>query len=99
MVLAIMTDREYVFEETSLIYMTDFKQGITRILENKVFYFPDRNYSNIIHPGGKRSIDSGKVNNYIREICTGDFTAKDFRIWAGTLLFMKYLAETENLII
>ena len=49
-------------------------------------------------PGGeRRSIDSGKVNNYIREICKADFTAKDFRTWAGTLLFMKYLAETESL--
>lgn len=45
-------------------------------------------------PGGeKRSIDSGKVNNYIREISCCDFTAKDFRTWAGTLQAMKFLAE------
>jgi DNA topoisomerase-1 len=25
------------------------------------------------------------VNNYIREISEGDFTAKDFRTWAGSL--------------
>ncbi|TCD04430.1 DNA topoisomerase IB [Pedobacter frigidisoli] len=32
-----------------------------------------------------RSIDSGKINNYIREITGDDFTAKDFRTWGGTL--------------
>ncbi|HEY5463357.1 MAG TPA: DNA topoisomerase IB [Hanamia sp.] len=31
------------------------------------------------------SIDSGVVNNYIREISHADFTAKDFRTWAGTV--------------
>ncbi|MCY7411377.1 MAG: DNA topoisomerase IB, partial [Chitinophagales bacterium] len=31
------------------------------------------------------SIDSGMVNNYIRTIAEGEFTAKDFRTWAGTV--------------
>ncbi len=35
--------------------------------------------------GEHRSIDSGLVNNYIREISNADFTAKDFRTWAGTI--------------
>lgn len=36
--------------------------------------------------GNKKCIDSGMVNNYIREISGGgDFTAKDFRTWAGTV--------------
>ncbi len=35
--------------------------------------------------GNHRSIDSGLVNNYIREISHADFTAKDFRTWAGTV--------------
>ena len=43
--------------------------------------------------GDKRSIDSGKVNNYIKEISCCDFTAKDFRTWAGTMYTMKHLAE------
>ncbi len=33
----------------------------------------------------RHSIDSGLVNSYIREISEGDFTAKDFRTWAGTV--------------
>ena len=43
--------------------------------------------------GDKRSIDSGMVNNYIKEISCCDFTAKDFRTWAGTMYTMKHLAE------
>lgn len=35
--------------------------------------------------GNRLSIDSGQVNNYIREISGADFTAKDFRTWAGTV--------------
>ena len=36
--------------------------------------------------GGQQSIDSADVNDYLRA-CTGqEFTAKDFRTWAGTLL-------------
>jgi DNA topoisomerase-1 len=35
--------------------------------------------------GNRRSIDSGIVNRYIKEATGGDFSAKDFRTWAGTL--------------
>ena len=35
--------------------------------------------------GNRQSIDSGMVNSYIREISEADFTAKDFRTWAGTV--------------
>lgn len=35
--------------------------------------------------GKRRTIDSGMVNRYIKEAAGGDFTAKDFRTWAGTL--------------
>ncbi len=35
--------------------------------------------------GERRSIDSGMVNEYIRNISGAEFTAKDFRTWAGTV--------------
>ncbi|MDQ3344721.1 MAG: DNA topoisomerase IB [Chloroflexota bacterium] len=35
--------------------------------------------------GQRRSIDSGEINEYLREISGEDFTAKDFRTWAGTV--------------
>lgn len=49
--------------------------------------------------GEKCSIDSGMVNEYIRRISSGDFTAKDFRTWAGTvqaLLSFKNLGHGES---
>ncbi len=36
--------------------------------------------------GEPQPIDSADVNGYLREISAEDFTAKDFRTWAGTLL-------------
>jgi DNA topoisomerase-1 len=36
--------------------------------------------------GEQRTVGSGDVNEYLREIAGDDFTAKDFRTWAGTLL-------------
>src|SRR5262245_23353709 len=37
-------------------------------------------------------IDSSEVNNYVREAAGQEFTAKDFRTWAGTLLALETLA-------
>jgi DNA topoisomerase I len=36
--------------------------------------------------GERRSIESADVNAYLREASGEDFTAKDFRTWAGTVL-------------
>ncbi len=41
------------------------------------------------------SIGSGDVNDYIREISGHEFTAKDFRTWAGTVLAARALAGVE----
>ena len=35
--------------------------------------------------GTRHAIDSGMLNNYIKEISGGSFTAKDFRTWAGSV--------------
>ncbi|MEO8795298.1 MAG: DNA topoisomerase IB [Daejeonella sp.] len=43
--------------------------------------------------GERRSIDSGKINRYIREVTSCDFTAKDFRTWSGTLETLRELAN------
>jgi DNA topoisomerase-1 len=52
--------------------------------------------------GQAHTIDSGDVNTYIKEITHQDFTAKDFRTWAGTVFaamalteFQKYDSEAE----
>jgi DNA topoisomerase-1 len=43
--------------------------------------------------GTRQAIGSGDVNDYIREISGEEFTAKDFRTWAGTILAVGALTE------
>ncbi len=43
--------------------------------------------------GDRHFIDSGDVNEYLQQITQQDFTAKDFRTWAGTLLTAIELSE------
>ena len=45
--------------------------------------------------GGRHSITSADVNDYLRQIAGQDFTAKDFRTWAGTVLAARALQEFE----
>lgn len=40
--------------------------------------------------GDKKAIDSGMVNNYIKEATGVEFSAKDFRTWAGSLQAVEY---------
>lgn len=45
----------------------------------ELFQYVDEN-------GERRTVGSNDVNDYLREISGQDFTAKDFRTWAGTVL-------------
>lgn len=45
--------------------------------------------------GEYQTVSSGDVNTYLREISNQDFTAKDFRTWAGTVLAAIHLTEME----
>ena len=45
--------------------------------------------------GEQRTINSEDVNGYLRAITSHDFTAKDFRTWAGTVLAALALREFE----
>jgi DNA topoisomerase-1 len=54
----------------------------------ELFGFIDEN-------GETRSIESGDVNDYLRESAGEAFTSKDFRTWAGTLLCARELRRLE----
>lgn len=45
----------------------------------EIFKYYDEN-------GDRHFVDSGDVNEYLQQITRQEFTAKDFRTWAGTLL-------------
>jgi DNA topoisomerase IB len=44
--------------------------------------------------GERQPVDSGMVNDYLREVCGEDFSAKDFRTWGGTAQAAGVLACT-----
>jgi len=46
--------------------------------------------------GTRHGIDSGMVNDYIREASAGDFTAKDFRTWAGSMNLLRSLKSLDQ---
>ena len=54
----------------------------------ELFQYVDRD-------GEPHNIDSADVNDYLREISGQDFTAKDFRTWAGSVLACAMLSEFE----
>jgi DNA topoisomerase-1 len=43
------------------------------------------------HDGNVHHVGSAEVNDYLREIAGDDFTAKDFRTWAGTVIAVSSL--------
>ena len=47
----------------------------------------------IAEDGARCSIGSADVNSYLREIAGDDFSSKDFRTWAGTVLAVRTLLE------
>jgi DNA topoisomerase-1 len=94
--LTTMQNRHIVVNGTQLRFSFKGKKGVhhnitlkskilSRIVKEckdipgkELFEFYDDN-------GNIHSIDSGMVNNYISTITGGEFTAKDFRTWAGTV--------------
>ena len=46
--------------------------------------------------GEPHPVDSGEVNDYLRAVSGQEFTAKDFRTWAGTLLAAGMLSDHQK---
>jgi DNA topoisomerase I len=46
--------------------------------------------------GKQHAIDSGMVNDYIKQITGEEFSAKDFRTWAGSVQAVEYLRSGQN---
>lgn len=67
---------------------------LTRIIR-RVQQLPGQRLFQYLDDDGQRQpIDSGMVNDYLRDASGGDFTAKDFRTWGGTTLAAGVLART-----
>ncbi len=98
--LTTLKDKHVKIEGNKLLFSFKGKKGIDHDIQlnnsklakavkacrdipgKELFQYYDEN-------GNKRSIDSGSVNLYIKEATGGDFSAKDFRTWAGTLNILR----------
>lgn len=105
--LSTLRDRHIVVEGARLKLSYKGKKGIFHKVE-----LSDRRLSRLVrkcrdipgqelfqyyeNDGSRKSIDSGMVNDYIRNLSNKDFTAKDLRTWAGTLEALKALSDIED---
>lgn len=110
--LTTLKDKHVSFSGTTMEFKFKGKKGVQHdiIMQNKQLTrivkqcqdIPGKELFQFLDENGKRHpVESGMVNNYIKEISGGEFTAKDFRTWAGSLhaieAFMEMgTATTEN---
>lgn len=101
--LTTLRDRHADIEGATITFSFAGKGGIDHEIEMK-----DRRLATIVRncqdlpgqqlfqyldaDGNRQSVDSADVNEYLQKISGQDFTAKDFRTWAGTMLAAEALA-------
>ena len=102
--LTTMHERHVQVKGSSITFQFQGKSGVKHVVD-----LQDRQLARIIqrcqdipgyelfqyvdHAGDRHSIDSADVNDYLRDISREDFTAKDFRTWAGTVTACRLLSE------
>ena len=102
--LTTLRDRHVDIEGSKVKFEFRGKSGIDHEIELR-----DRKLANIIKKcqdipgyeifkyydksGDRHDVDSADVNDYLQQITSHEFTAKDFRTWAGTLLTAMELYE------
>jgi DNA topoisomerase I len=105
--LTTLQDRHAEIQSGKIIFKFRGKSG-----KQHVFDIRNRKLANIVkrcrdlpgyelfqyvdESGAPVDITSSDVNAYLREISGADFTAKDFRTWAGTVLAARALQEFEK---
>ncbi|WP_017257964.1 DNA topoisomerase IB [Pedobacter arcticus] len=108
--LSTLKDRHVKFEGTKVRFAFKGKKGVYHDIElqskklanlvKKCRDIPGKELFQYYDTDGKHySIGSGDVNNYLKEITGEDYTAKDFRTWAGSvnaLCAFKELETAEN---
>lgn len=94
--LTTLRDKHVKFGKASVSFEFKGKKGVnhkinlqSRKLVNLVRQckeIPGQDLFQYYDDDGKRhTIGSGDINNYLKEITQEDFTAKDFRVWAGSV--------------
>jgi len=102
--LTTMRDRHAEVKGSSVTFEFRAKSGIKQVIGfsdpllartvKRCQDLPGQTLFQYIDENGERqSVDSADVNDYLREITGQDFTAKDFRTWAGTVIAACALRE------
>lgn len=108
--LTTLKDQHVNFKESNLQFSFKGKKGVYHEIELKskrltkivkqCKEIPGKELFQYYDAESKRhAIDSGMVNDYVKEISGADFTTKDFRTWSGTVnafLAFKEIGEAEN---
>jgi DNA topoisomerase-1 len=91
--------RKVVFEfrgKSGVEHEIDFEDPRLAQVVSRCQDLPGEELFQYVDDAGKvRDVGSADVNAYLREITGQDFTAKDFRTWAGTVLAATALKELE----
>jgi DNA topoisomerase-1 len=105
--LTTLKDEHVTIKKDKLYFSFTGKKGIehTITLKNKKLAriikqcrdIPGKTLFQYFDADGKRKhIDSGMLNNYIKKATNMDFSAKDFRTWAGSLQAIQSLRTIGN---
>lgn len=104
--LTTLKDRHAEFKGDSIMFKFKGKKGVYHDIElknkkianavKKCKEIPGKELFQYFDEDGKRhAIESGMVNDYIKEISGENFSAKDFRTWSGTVNALIAFKEIE----
>ena len=102
--LTTLKDKHVAFKGATVKFCFRGKKGVEHSISlhskklSKIVHqcreIPGKELFQYIDEEGKRqSIESGMVNEYIKEIAGGEFTAKDFRTWCGSIAALTAIKE------
>ncbi|MCP2045078.1 DNA topoisomerase IB [Pontibacter sp. HSC-36F09] len=100
--LTTLRDRHVTFNGSTVTFAFVGKKGVEQKIDLK-----DRRLAQLVkkckdipgydlfqyydEDGERQTLESGDVNEYLREVTAYDFTAKDFRTWGGTVRMVECL--------
>jgi DNA topoisomerase-1 len=70
--------------------------SLTRLLKNVKDLPGQELFQYYDDAGDLHKLESGDINNYIKEYMRDDFSCKDFRTWAGCVTALKIMTETDD---
>ena len=102
--LTTLKDKHVEIKQNKAYFSFKGKKGVQQSIElkdkklakiiKKCQDIPGKELFQFYDEDGKHySVDSGMVNEYIKEISQADFTAKDFRTWLGTVQMLLALID------